>query len=90
MPVLSRRTAMLLCSAVLAVGGAQAASAQEKGTIYYMIPTLLDEFQTESKSAIESVYTSIGYEVVSLPCHAAVCLDQGVVVRRVVNVAGRR
>ncbi|HSK93916.1 MAG TPA: sugar ABC transporter substrate-binding protein [Candidatus Angelobacter sp.] len=43
-----------------------AALAQDKGTIYYMIPTLLDEFQTESKAAIEKVFGELGYEVVSL------------------------
>ena len=30
-----------------------AALAQSKGKIYYMVPTLLDEFQTESVSALE-------------------------------------
>jgi ribose transport system substrate-binding protein len=43
-----------------------AALAQDRGTIYYMIPTLLDEFQTESKAAIEKVFGELGYEVVSL------------------------
>ena len=31
-----------------------------------MIPTLLDEFQTESQKAIEGVFGDMGYEVVSL------------------------
>jgi ribose transport system substrate-binding protein len=41
-------------------------TAQDKGTIYYMIPTLLDEFQTESQAAIENVFGDLGYEVKSL------------------------
>ncbi|WP_425482674.1 sugar ABC transporter substrate-binding protein [Chelativorans xinjiangense] len=42
------------------------ALAQEKGTIYYMVPTLLDEFQTESVNAIESFLAQVGYETVTL------------------------
>jgi ribose transport system substrate-binding protein len=56
-------------SAALAFAGmlaAQPAAAQQQGTIYYMIPTLLDEFQTESQKAIEAVFGEMGYEVVSL------------------------
>jgi len=56
-----------------AVGGALAlalaggaAAAQDKGTVYYMIPTLLDEFQTESQKTIEQVFTDLGYTVTSL------------------------
>jgi ribose transport system substrate-binding protein len=50
----------------LALTGAAPAAAQQQGTIYYMIPTLLDEFQTESQAAIEKVFGDMGYEVVSL------------------------
>jgi ribose transport system substrate-binding protein len=56
----------MLGVAALALGAAQPAAAQEQGTIYYMIPTLLDEFQTESQKAIEAVFGEMGYEVVSL------------------------
>ncbi len=42
------------------------AYAQSKGKIYYMVPTLLDEFQTESVSAIEKFLKDVGYEVVTL------------------------
>ncbi len=42
------------------------ASAQDKGTIIYLIPTLLDEFQTESQAAIEAVFPTLGYKVTSL------------------------
>ena len=62
----TRRCALALGAAVLALGAWQPATAQEKGTIYYMIPTLLDEFQTESQKAIEGVFGNMGYEVVSL------------------------
>ncbi len=43
-----------------------AASAQDKGTVFYLIPTLLDEFQTESQSAVEMVFPQLGYKVKSL------------------------
>lgn len=42
------------------------AVAQEKGTIYYMVPTLLDEFQTESVNSITSFLEQVGYETVTL------------------------
>lgn len=38
------------------------AQAQSKGEIYYMVPTLLDEFQTESVKAIEKFLKDVGYE----------------------------
>ncbi|HEV7274671.1 MAG TPA: sugar ABC transporter substrate-binding protein [Devosiaceae bacterium] len=50
----------------LATAIATSAFAQSKGTIYYMVPTLLDEFQTESVSAIESFLEQVGYETVTL------------------------
>ena len=43
-----------------------AALAQSKGKIYYMVPTLLDEFQTESISALEKFMKEVGYDTVSL------------------------
>src|SRR5688572_28502737 len=48
-----RSLGRLLLSAASLIWLAGAAAAQEKGTVYYMIPTLLDEFQTESKKAVE-------------------------------------
>jgi ribose transport system substrate-binding protein len=42
------------------------AIAQDKGTIVYLVPTLLDEFQTESVSSIESTFASLGYTVKTL------------------------
>jgi ribose transport system substrate-binding protein len=64
---LSRRSLGLVAATALCAGVlAGPAAAQEEGTIYYMIPTLLDEFQTESQKAIENVFGGMGYEVVSL------------------------
>ena len=37
-----------------------------KATIYYLVPGLLDEFQTESVNAIEATFGSLGYDVVTL------------------------
>ena len=54
----------------LAVGDARRddgdAAAQTKGQIYYLVPTLIDEFQTGSIDAITKFMGEVGYEVVSL------------------------
>jgi ribose transport system substrate-binding protein len=42
------------------------AFAQSKGTVYYMVPTLLDEFQTGSVSALEMFLKQVGYEMKTL------------------------
>ncbi|MEK0082837.1 sugar ABC transporter substrate-binding protein [Benzoatithermus flavus] len=67
MTLLRRRA---LARLLLGVAGmallAVPAFAQSKGRIVYFIPTLLDEFQTESQKAIESVFKGMGYEVTSL------------------------
>jgi ribose transport system substrate-binding protein len=60
-----RRLAVALTVAVLC-GGTGEASAQGKGRVYYLIPTLLDEFQTESQKAFEHMFGSLGYEVISV------------------------
>jgi ribose transport system substrate-binding protein len=62
----TRRGALAFGAAALALAAWQPAAAQDKGTIYYMIPTLLDEFQTETQKTIEGVFGEMGYEVVSL------------------------
>jgi ribose transport system substrate-binding protein len=36
------------------------AFAQSKGTVYYLVPTLLDEFQTGSVSALEMFLKQVG------------------------------
>ncbi|MCP4381021.1 MAG: sugar ABC transporter substrate-binding protein [Hyphomicrobiales bacterium] len=51
----------------LAASAITAAAAQDmKGKIYYLVPTLLDEFQTGSIEAITKFMGDVGYEVVSL------------------------
>ncbi|HWT31672.1 MAG TPA: sugar ABC transporter substrate-binding protein [Propylenella sp.] len=65
-----KRFLSVLVGAVLALAiGAAAtiAAAQEmKGKIYYLVPTLLDEFQTGSIDAITKFMKDVGYEVTSL------------------------
>jgi len=52
--------------AVLGVALCAPAWAESKGKIYYLVPTLLDEFQTESVAAIEKFLKDVGYEPVTL------------------------
>ncbi len=52
--------------AIAALGVASPAFAQSKGKIFYMVPTLIDEFQTESVSAITKFMADVGYEVITL------------------------
>ncbi|HUG61741.1 MAG TPA: sugar ABC transporter substrate-binding protein [Methylomirabilota bacterium] len=54
-----------------------AAVAQSKGTIYYLVPTLLDEFQTESVAAIEKFLGEVGYETVTLNADNKTDVQQG-------------
>ncbi len=61
---LRRLLTMTLAAAAISLGSP--AFAESKGTIYYMVPTLLDEFQTESVSAIEKFLKGVGYDVVTL------------------------
>ena len=42
------------------------AYAQDKGMVYYMVPTLLDEFQTGSVSALEMFLEQVGYDMTTL------------------------
>lgn len=60
------RRLLLASIAATAVTVATPSFAASKGTIYYMVPTLLDEFQTESVSAIEKFLRDVGYDVVTL------------------------
>jgi ribose transport system substrate-binding protein len=57
---------VLAALAMTAVAFAAPAWAQSKGKIYYLVPTLLDEFQTESVAAIEKFLKDVGYEPVTL------------------------
>src|SRR5438477_8115727 len=43
--------------------GAEGVNAKEH--IYYLIPTLIDEFQTESQRMIEGIFGALDYEVIS-------------------------
>jgi ribose transport system substrate-binding protein len=59
---MKRRDFVFASAAALAVAaGIKPALAQSKGEIYYMVPTLLDEFQTESVKAIEKFMSDVGY-----------------------------
>jgi ribose transport system substrate-binding protein len=58
----SAATLALIASALFPL----AAAAQDKGLVVNLIPQLTDEFQTESKSAMESLIRSAGYEVMSM------------------------
>jgi ribose transport system substrate-binding protein len=50
----------------LAIAMLTPAWAQSKGTVYYMVPTLLDEFQTGSVGALEMFLKQVGYDVKTL------------------------
>jgi ribose transport system substrate-binding protein len=50
----------ILSATLLAVGDVDA-----KERIYYLIPTLIDEFQTESQRMIEGIFGALDYDVVS-------------------------
>ena len=53
--------------AVLGMGLlAQSAFAQSKGKVFYLVPTLLDEFQTASVDSFKFTVESLGYEFQSL------------------------
>ena len=62
-----RATTGAIAAVALSAMALGAAAAQEsKGTIYYLVPTLLDEFQTGSIDALTKFLGDVGYEVVSL------------------------
>lgn len=67
----------LMGAAVAGLTLATSTFAQDKGTIYYMVPTLLDEFQTESVSAIENFLGQVGYEVETLNADNKTDVQQG-------------
>lgn len=58
---LAMLSVVALCFAILTP-----AFAQTKGTVYYLVPTLLDEFQTGSVSALEMFLKQVGYEMKTL------------------------
>ena len=57
---------ILLSVLVLGLSMLTTANAQSKGTVYYLVPTLLDEFQTGSVSALELFLKQTGYEMKTL------------------------
>lgn len=59
-------SALLGGLAIAAIAFTTPVFAQSKGKIYYMVPTLLDEFQTESVKALEKFLKDVGYEAVTL------------------------
>jgi ribose transport system substrate-binding protein len=63
-----RKLVGLLSGVALAtlIAASATAQAESKGKIYYLVPTLLDEFQTESIKAITKFMGDVGYDVVSL------------------------
>lgn len=65
---MKRRQFTLGSAAALAAlaAGITPGVAQTKGEIYYMVPTLLDEFQTESVKAIEKFLGDVGYTAKTL------------------------
>lgn len=56
----------LLGVVALAIAMLTPAVAQSKGKVYYLVPTLLDEFQTGSVSALETFLKQVGYELQTL------------------------
>jgi ribose transport system substrate-binding protein len=67
----------LLAGAAFATAVAMPAFAQDKGTIYYLVPTLIDEFQTTSVTAIEKFMGDVGYKTVSLNADNKTDVQQG-------------
>ncbi len=63
---MKRRTFALLGMFAVAAAAIMPAEAASKGTVYYMVPTLLDEFQTGSVSALEMFLKQVGYDMKTL------------------------
>ena len=66
MKILSRILKGALAGIAVAASLGVAVAQESKGKIYYLVPTLLDEFQTGSIDAITKFMKDVGYEVVSL------------------------
>jgi len=63
---LLQRLAGLFSALVMTAIFGATAMAQDKGTIYYLAPTLFDEFQVETKDMVELLFSQLGYKVVTL------------------------
>ena len=72
-----RRTFMAVMAALAASSAIKPAMAEGKGTVYYMVPTLLDEFQTGSVSALEMFLKQVGYEMKTLNADNKTDVQQG-------------
>jgi len=57
------RATLMAGAVALAAFASHTASAADKGKVYYMVPTLLDEFQTASVDAITKFMGEVGYTV---------------------------
>ena len=55
------RNTLAAAAIALAAFTSHTALAQDKGKIYYMVPTLLDEFQTASVDALTKFMKDVGY-----------------------------
>ena len=66
MRILWRAIAGAAVATALAASLSAVSAAESKGKIVYLVPTLLDEFQTGSIDAITKFMKDVGYEVVSL------------------------
>ena len=64
--MMKRLSIALLGLVAMATASVMPASAQSDGTVYYMVPTLLDEFQTGSVSALETFLEQVGYDMETL------------------------
>ena len=72
----SRFIASTAAAALVAAASMSAAFAAQKGKVYYLVPTLLDEFQSESVKAITKFMGDVGYETVSLDAQNRTDLQQ--------------
>jgi ribose transport system substrate-binding protein len=63
MHVGNRYDALLLIAVLAATILSSATAAQEKKVVYYLIPSRIDEFQTESQKAIEVAFSELGYGI---------------------------
>ena len=67
----------VLGAAIAVAVMATSAHAQDKGKVYYLVPTLLDEFQTASVDAITKFMGQVGYETVTLNADNKTDVQQG-------------
>ena len=66
----------LAATALVALVSGAAQAADSKGKVYYLVPTLLDEFQSESVKAMAKFMGDVGYETVSLDAQNRTDLQQ--------------